>query len=160
LLDFIGCLSITAIEDANSLCRWLQTAQHWGFVFTIAESSLQLHRQPFFLGQVLTAEDLIEYIATLSGIRESESDATVSSHHFPGDGSTSAAVDVSDASTIAPPAIRRILNSKACRHAIMFGDKLSHAECQKLLRRLSTCRNPFQCAHGRPSAVPLVLLPK
>ncbi len=59
-----------------------------------------------------------------------------------------------------PPAAQRILNSKACRSAVMFGDALSVPECAELLRRLAGCRYPFQCAHGRPSMTPLVTLPR
>lgn len=40
--------------------------------------------------------------------------------------------------------------------AIMFNDVLSRDECEALVRRLSRCSFPFQCAHGRPSMVPLV----
>ena len=59
---------------------------------------------------------------------------------------------------IRPLAITRILNSKACRGAIMFGEELSHDQCVHLLQRLSYTKLPFQCAHGRPSMVPLVTL--
>ena len=38
----------------------------------------------------------------------------------------------------------------------MFNDALSHEECTKLLNRLVQCAFPFQCAHGRPSMVPLL----
>ena len=47
------------------------------------------------------------------------------------------------------------LQSIACRSAIMFGDYLSLEDCQKLIQTLKTCKNPFVCAHGRPSVVPL-----
>ncbi|KAJ0414959.1 hypothetical protein BJY00DRAFT_294140 [Aspergillus carlsbadensis] len=55
-----------------------------------------------------------------------------------------------------PSGILDLLNSRACRTAIMFNDVLSVGECQNLVRRLATCVFPFQCAHGRPSMVPLV----
>lgn len=32
----------------------------------------------------------------------------------------------------------------------MFGDKLSKSDCIGLIRALSSCKTPFQCAHGRP----------
>ncbi|KAK9457841.1 hypothetical protein V1511DRAFT_454378 [Dipodascopsis uninucleata] len=54
-----------------------------------------------------------------------------------------------------PRAIVDICNSKACRGAIMFGDKLTKRECKSLIEKLSNCRFPFQCAHGRPSMIPL-----
>ena len=40
----------------------------------------------------------------------------------------------------------------------MFNDVLSKEECEALVQRLATCAFPFQCAHGRPSMVPLVNL--
>ena len=38
----------------------------------------------------------------------------------------------------------------------MFNDVLSRDECIDLLQRLAECALPFQCAHGRPSMVPLL----
>ncbi|KAK1994360.1 hypothetical protein LX36DRAFT_683717 [Colletotrichum falcatum] len=55
-----------------------------------------------------------------------------------------------------PQGILALLNSRACRSAIMFNDVLSKDECESLISRLSRCSFPFQCAHGRPSMVPLV----
>ena len=57
-----------------------------------------------------------------------------------------------------PTVIREVLNSKACRSAIMFGDSLTTTECSILVKKLSNCHNPFYCAHGRPSVVPLTEL--
>jgi DNA mismatch repair protein MLH3 len=58
-------------------------------------------------------------------------------------------------STLRPPVITRLLHSRACRSAIMFGDHLSVDQCKTLLDNLRQCNLPFQCAHGRPSVVPL-----
>lgn len=55
-----------------------------------------------------------------------------------------------------PEGIINLLNSRACRSAVMFNDPLSLEECQTLISRLSQCAFPFQCAHGRPSMVPFV----
>lgn len=57
-----------------------------------------------------------------------------------------------------PQGILDMLNSRACRSAIMFNDKLSNEQCHMLVQKLALCRFPFQCAHGRPSLVPLVEL--
>lgn len=57
-----------------------------------------------------------------------------------------------------PKGILDIVNSKACRGAIMFNDELSVAQCRDLVQQLSQCTFPFQCAHGRPSIVPLTIL--
>lgn len=55
-----------------------------------------------------------------------------------------------------PQGIQDMMNSRACRSAIMFNDVLSLEDCKDLLRRLADCAFPFQCAHGRPAIVPLV----
>jgi len=83
----------------------------------------------------------------------------------------------------APRKLVEVVNSKACRSAIMFGDGLGQGECVELVGRLAGrdpgwegdvereerqsgkekpkamdegCKFPFMCAHGRPSMVPLV----
>jgi DNA mismatch repair protein MLH3 len=55
-----------------------------------------------------------------------------------------------------PRGIIDMLNSRACRSAIMFNDELSKQQCEALVSKLAKCKFPFQCAHGRPSLVPLV----
>ncbi|KAF8165579.1 hypothetical protein B0H34DRAFT_689642 [Crassisporium funariophilum] len=54
-----------------------------------------------------------------------------------------------------PRGLLDLINSKACRGAIMFNDTLSIPQCSKLVKQLSETTFPFQCAHGRPSLVPL-----
>lgn len=54
-----------------------------------------------------------------------------------------------------PQGIIEMVNSRACRSAIMFNDPLSREECSTLVKTLASCAFPFQCAHGRPSMVPL-----
>jgi len=56
---------------------------------------------------------------------------------------------------VIPPYVMRSIASHACRHAIMFGDMLSFQQSEQLLRDLSKCDIPFQCAHGRPSIYPV-----
>ncbi|EFQ98826.1 hypothetical protein MGYG_01841 [Nannizzia gypsea CBS 118893] len=51
-----------------------------------------------------------------------------------------------------------LIVSRSCRSAIMFNDVLSISECQNLVSRLAKCAFPFQCAHGRPSMVPIISL--
>lgn len=57
-----------------------------------------------------------------------------------------------------PLAARRTLASRACRGAIMFGDELRTWEGRALLAALGATRQPLACAHGRPTAAPLVNL--
>lgn len=42
---------------------------------------------------------------------------------------------------------------KACRSSVMARDRLQREELESLLRRLSYCRQPYTCPHGRPTVV-------
>jgi len=68
--------------------------------------------------------------------------------------------DTKGATRNPPPGILRVLNSVACRGAVMFGDSLAMEQCVEIVKELSQCDMPFQCAHGRPSMVPLVDMPQ
>ncbi|PON82743.1 DNA mismatch repair protein [Trema orientale] len=63
-----------------------------------------------------------------------------------------------DGSSMIPPSVLRVLNSKACRGAIMFGDSLLPSECSLIIEELKQTSLCFQCAHGRPTIAPLVNL--
>lgn len=54
-----------------------------------------------------------------------------------------------------PKGLLALINSRACRGAIMFNDSLSIEQCKRLMAQLAETAFPFQCAHGRPSLVPL-----
>ncbi|GFZ45397.1 hypothetical protein JCM24511_03123 [Saitozyma sp. JCM 24511] len=54
-----------------------------------------------------------------------------------------------------PKEMLELANSKACRNAIMFGDRLDQEQCARLIDQLSKTRYPFMCAHGRPSLAPI-----
>lgn len=84
--------------------------------------------------ELLTAQDMLEFCALLQR-----------SHHL----------DLPE-SLLRPPAVHRVLCSKACRASIRFGQSLQRQEMTALLQDLAATALPFQCAHGRPSVVPLV----
>ncbi|XP_065183825.1 uncharacterized protein LOC135814603 isoform X1 [Sycon ciliatum] len=52
--------------------------------------------------------------------------------------------------------LTELLASLSCHSAIRFGDCLSKEECCELIKSLSKCNLPFQCAHGRPSIIPIM----
>ncbi|XP_008062353.1 DNA mismatch repair protein Mlh3 isoform X2 [Carlito syrichta] len=54
-----------------------------------------------------------------------------------------------------PLTVQKVLASQACHGAIKFNDGLSLEESRRLVAALSLCQLPFQCAHGRPSMLPL-----
>ncbi|WVR06205.1 hypothetical protein IAU60_003235 [Kwoniella sp. DSM 27419] len=57
-----------------------------------------------------------------------------------------------------PREMLELANSKACRGAIMFQDRLDRDQCERLVSQLGQTRFPFVCAHGRPSMVPVVAI--
>jgi DNA mismatch repair ATPase MutL len=59
--------------------------------------------------------------------------------------------DPFDAVSFIPRVMLDILNSTACRGAIMFGDVLTPEQATNVLDGLKRCRLPFYCAHGRPT---------
>ncbi|KAI0306999.1 hypothetical protein B0F90DRAFT_1622599 [Multifurca ochricompacta] len=48
-----------------------------------------------------------------------------------------------------PRDLLELVNSRACRGAIMFNDPLSIEQCERLISQLTETVFPFQCAHGR-----------
>ena len=141
------------VSEAVALSRELNetlldhaaAVESWGFRWKIEEqaglgegsgpsSSLcRVSRVPLVMNEPLCAEDLVEFLRQLS-------------------------VKTGAQSTL-PPAVTRLLQSKACRGAIMFGDPISHSVGANLIESLYyRTKLPFQCAHGRPSVVPLTTL--
>ncbi|KAF3491979.1 DNA mismatch repair protein [Arthroderma uncinatum] len=57
-----------------------------------------------------------------------------------------------------PRKMADLIVSRSCRSAIMFNDTLSIMECESLVAKLANCAFPFQCAHGRPSMIPIINL--
>ncbi|KAL1460876.1 hypothetical protein WDU94_012815 [Cyamophila willieti] len=56
---------------------------------------------------------------------------------------------------VIPASLIQVINMEACRGAIMFGKNLPLSTCYTLIKSLTRCKAPFQCAHGRPSVAPL-----
>ncbi|KAF6762214.1 hypothetical protein DFP72DRAFT_802844 [Ephemerocybe angulata] len=48
-----------------------------------------------------------------------------------------------------PQSLVELINSKACRGAVMFNDELTKEQCERLVSQLAQTTFPFQCAHGR-----------
>ncbi|KAK9713418.1 hypothetical protein RND81_06G026000 [Saponaria officinalis] len=150
--------SITYLEEEKELvlpeigyqllCNYAESIQRWGWMCNIfcldsgsfsknlnllngQASHVRLLAVPCILGVKLSDTDLLEYLEQLA--------------------------DTDGSSTI-PPSVVRVLNYKACRGAIMFGDKLLPSECALIVQELKRTSLCFQCAHGRPTTVPLVNL--
>lgn len=134
-------------KERDTLLFHEDVVRSWGFDFEFlpsetsfgmfsvesvhGEGFVELRVTPRVDTRIANAEDFREYIQMLSQT------LSLSEH-------------------LRPPVITRFLHSRACRTAIMFGDWLSVSQCQELIHQLQHCKLPFQCAHGRPSIVPLV----
>ena len=57
-----------------------------------------------------------------------------------------------------PSAFTALMHSLSCHAAVRFGDRLSSQQQRQLLQALARCQLPFQCAHARPSMLPLVMI--
>jgi DNA mismatch repair ATPase MutL len=129
--------------DLFTLTSRAEVFRDWGFIFEISETSepaeegaecagaVRLTQVPVIHGEALNAQDFVvtEYSRWMA-----------------------------PRSMLRPPSVQRIAASKACRSAVRFGDVLDHAACADIMVKLSRTDLPFQCAHGRPSVVPLLLL--
>ncbi|KAI9206235.1 uncharacterized protein BJ171DRAFT_499175 [Polychytrium aggregatum] len=129
--------------------RHQQHARRWGFVYQVRTARSQFDSRP-------------DYAVVLSHIPRVISDRCLGTsglieallvqivHGF----------DAEPSSThTCPRSLMEVLNSKACRSAIMFGDRLSTSRCVEMVERLKMCKFPFQCAHGRPSMIPVAQIP-
>ncbi|KAJ0468610.1 putative ribosomal protein S5 domain 2-type [Helianthus annuus] len=130
------------------LNNYSEQIQKWGWICSFhAQSSVSFKKNlnflnhqpsvatllavPCILGVNLTDVDLLEFLQQLAD---------------------------TDGSSAIPPAVLRVLNFKACRGAIMFGDALLPSECSLIVEELKKTSMCFQCAHGRPTTAPLVNL--
>ena len=124
-------------REAETLALHRQLVEGWGWrvqADAFAALSPLLLAVPAVLSSSLDPLDLQLYLAQLS-----------SSFHTP-------------TPRHLPVPLLHLLHSRACRTAIRFGDALSEGQRGGLIRALARCELPFQCAHGRPSMVPLVKL--
>jgi DNA mismatch repair ATPase MutL len=139
---YVDWKTLQCLQEKASLLRSWCFAYH---IVTQSESRLEMDAAttaPYAIDllsvpmvcfdEVLTGEDLIEFCTHLQ-LR----------HEIPD-------------SLQAPPAIQRILSSKACRAALKFGQVLQLREINSLLAQWQQTQLPFQCAHGRPSVVPIM----
>ena len=55
-----------------------------------------------------------------------------------------------------PDVVQTLLQSVACRSAVMFGQRLTRCEGAGIVCALARARLPMHCAHGRPTAAHVV----
>lgn len=125
--------------DAQNLRMYKEDIKKWGFEWEELSVSardkcglqcVRLTQLPVCDTELVTKEDFVEYIHYLSAAYR----PTVLRY---------------------PPCISRIQASHACKSAIKFGDKVPQKHAEILLSSLARTKYAFQCAHGRPTVLPL-----
>jgi DNA mismatch repair ATPase MutL len=154
LVDFVSLLLEST--DAFVISAHLTLLHKWGFLCKVTNTRVDrnsctctIQAVPTVLSETLTRDDFIEYVAFLKQQESSVEDDV----RYPEEGGRISVISI--ARRLRPPAVTRILASKACRGAIMFGDRLNEEDVLRLVKGLSSCNLPFQCAHGRPSVYPI-----
>ncbi|KIJ37395.1 hypothetical protein M422DRAFT_177918 [Sphaerobolus stellatus SS14] len=146
---------LTALEartlTESERCR--EAFARWGFRFTEnhveeqegQEQYRQVHVEsvPEVVSEkILMADELRELVKGFLARLEADLDTdynkvSISDSHW------------TSALRYCPRELLELVNSKACRGAIMFNDSLKLDQCERLISQLSDTVWPFMCAHGR-----------
>ncbi|KAF3939246.1 hypothetical protein ABW19_dt0202684 [Dactylella cylindrospora] len=141
-----------AADEWNTMLPHLQGIREWGFEFeatAIREGArIDLVGVPELVADRCVSEPLLAVSLIRTWIAELKEGGVF--RRFSPEG------DWIKTMVSATKGLSEVVSSRACRSAIMFNDKLSQEECQGLISMLAVCDFPFQCAHGRPSMVPLI----
>lgn len=148
LLNFRERTPISPIElQANSieldlLLEYRPSFDFWGIEYDVGGTGVVVRAVPVLMRDVVgpvLGRGILQHAYDLHGRKKLR---------FPGSSWYSQVDSI-------PSILLDAANSKACRGSIKFGDELSPEEMGYLVRQLGRCQQPFQCAHGRPSVVPL-----
>ncbi|PXF46030.1 DNA mismatch repair protein MutL [Gracilariopsis chorda] len=132
-------LQVVKCEAAVSLCeerkqlstRLKKLLSRWGWDVSIEEEGVVVTGMPKICDTLMTQGHLFDFLDELC---EDE---------------------MGIVSGCVPRFVRRTVATIACHKAVRFGDRLTCDQCESIIRALAKCDNPFCCAHGRPSIVPL-----
>ena len=124
-------------DEMEALAAHGSTVRRWGFAFRVARSAAELSAVPVVCGHEATADDLRAWLRHLGSL-------------------AAAGIHGPAPRMAAPPFAMAALRRKACRSAIFLNDAVTPSGAESLLQRLAACRLPFNCAHGRPTVLPLL----
>ncbi|KAF7583123.1 MutL C terminal dimerization domain family protein [Clavispora lusitaniae] len=132
-----------AKEEQTSFVRYEDVFRNFGISYVLGNRKCTVTHLPRALSHETQPQRLkLLLLQHISEMEEGEKQVTMTGNW------------VQDVSNI-PSAISESLISSACRQSVKFGDLLSKAEMEYLISQLEKCILPFQCAHGRPTIVPL-----
>ncbi|KAK8996225.1 hypothetical protein V6N11_076468 [Hibiscus sabdariffa] len=130
------------------LHNYSEQIRHWGWICDFHTQDSRSFQKNLNLIRPKPAVVKLLAVPCILGVNLSDADLLEFLHQL---------ADTDGSSTM-PPSVSRILNCKACRGAIMFGDSLLPSECSLIVEELKQTSLCFQCAHGRPTTAPLVNL--
>ncbi|CAN8072560.1 unnamed protein product [Agarophyton chilense] len=132
-INFVDCRENIALsrERKEIAMRHSKVMHRWGWKLNFIEEEVVITSTPRVCDVLMTKNHLLELLDEIY-----ENDQVI----------IAGAV---------PRFVRRTVATIACHKAVRFGDCLSLEQCENVLHALSKCDNPFCCAHGRPSIVPL-----
>lgn len=139
-------INITGFES-QLFIQYQDNLRLIGITFSLSNNSINIVSLPPVLFEKLknidqVKLDMVEYLYDLLNNRKSKiskSSWTRNIHHL-------------------PKFIIDAINSKSCQSAIKFGDVLTKTQMEDMISKLKNCHLPFQCAHGRPTMIPLTNL--
>lgn len=143
------------VSEKSLLQRHRRFFQSWGIAYRVEQVSndicVSIHSLPALVAERCRTEPTLASDLIRREIWKREEQGTLPDH-----AQTTATVTWAERLSTCPQGLIDMMNSRACRTAIMFNDVLNVSECQTLVTQLARCVFPFQCAHGRPSLVPVL----
>ncbi|CAH7684769.1 expressed protein, partial [Phakopsora pachyrhizi] len=167
-----SCGGIPILVDRveyEGFCRWKNSFRRWGFVYELGLASEEQEDEQFNRNEADSDKEKDFYQIVLFTVPELISSRTDRDFNLLSTVLRSCLSFFEDEAEVStggedwlrqlrkcPNVLIDLINSKACRGAIMFGDELKEEDSHRLLKELSKTKLPFQCAHGRPTCYPLL----
>ncbi|CCE79756.1 Piso0_001844 [Millerozyma farinosa CBS 7064] len=140
-------------EEMSLLQEYHDNFSFFGFLFGVCPgNTIKVTHVPYLLqekydqNRALLRRSILQHLTDLSNNIKKSNINTLSSLRW------------LSVSANLPKILVDTINSRACKSAVKFGDTLNFQEMHYLVSQLSECDMPFQCAHGRPSIVPLAFI--
>ncbi|CCE89046.1 Piso0_001844 [Millerozyma farinosa CBS 7064] len=140
-------------EEISLLQEYRDNFSFFGFLFDVCpRNTIRVTHVPYLLQEkydqdrAFLRRSILQHLTDLSNHVKKSNINTLSSLRW------------LSVSANLPKILIDTINSRACKSAVKFGDTLNFHEMHYLVSQLSECEMPFQCAHGRPSIVPLAFI--
>ncbi|KAF6251124.1 hypothetical protein COO60DRAFT_671380 [Scenedesmus sp. NREL 46B-D3] len=138
------------MAESKALAQYKQQVEAWGWQVHLQDSTAAAAGSATAgcagAGSV-NSPALLQEVPLIAGVQLGAFDLQLYLHQL---------LETGGSANQPPPGVVRVVKSKACRSAVMFGTQLSRQQCVELVQRLGEAQLCFCCAHGRPTTVPLI----